>query len=311
MNTFKQEERPFLFVIDYSKTYGICEPLDLLDTDFIQYTILEENKTPHIKQAFTFNSIPIDYNSYKSKFDLVYHAIENGDSYLCNLTQASKIETDLSLESIFQHTKAAYKLFIKDLLVVFSPESFVTIKGSEIHTFPMKGTKRLADDPDGTILMNDTKEAAEHNTIIDLLRNDLSMVADDVQIRRYKFLQKIKTHNDELWQMSSEIQGTLQKYYLEHPGFLFDKICPAGSICGAPKEKTLELISNTENYDRGFYTGVFGVYNNQEVQSAVMIRYIEKTSEGFVFKSGGGITFHSNAEQEYQELIHKVYVPIF
>lgn len=311
MNSFKQDERPFLFVIDYLKTCGICEPLDELNDELIKYSICNQKPVEQLNRPFRFKPVPVSFDSYKTKFDMVYQAIQNGDSYLCNLTQATKLETNLSLNDIFQFTNAPYKLYIKDTFVVFSPESFVTINGSQINTFPMKGTKRVADDPEGFHLLNDLKETAEHNTIVDLLRNDLSMVSDQVAIKRYKFLLKVKTHNDELWQMSSEISGTLQNYYLDHPGFLFDKICPAGSICGAPKEKTLELISKTENYNRGFYTGVFGVYDGTSLQSAVMIRYIEKTKDGLEFKSGGGITFHSDAFQEYQELIHKVYVPIF
>lgn len=311
MNSFKQDERPFLFVIDYLKTKGVCEPLDELNGELIKYSIHDELHVEKFKHPFRFIPDPVSYESYKIKFDQVYQAIQNGETYLCNLTQATKLNTDLSLKDIFQFTHAPYKLFVKDSFVVFSPEPFVIINGTTINTFPMKGTKRVAEDPDGFHLLNDLKETAEHNTIVDLLRNDLSMVSDQVSIKRYKFIHKIKTHNDELWQMSSEISGTLQNYYLEHPGFLFDRICPAGSICGAPKDKTLELISHVENYKRGFYTGVFGVYDGIKLESAVMIRYIEKTIDGLVFKSGGGITFHSNTMQEYQELIHKVYVPIF
>ena len=85
---------------------------------------------------------------------------------------------------------------------------------------------------------------------------------------------------------------------------------PAGSICGAPKKKTLEIISKSETYKRGYYTGVFGIFDGSELQSAVMIRFIEKNGTEFLFKSGGGITFYSDPVKEYQELIDKVYVPI-
>ena len=82
------------------------------------------------------------------------------------------------------------------------------------------------------------------------------------------------------------------------------------SICGAPKRKTLEIIRKSEIYKRGFYTGIFGIFDGTDLQSAVMIRYIEKNSKNYLFKSGGGITFFSDPEKEYQELIDKVYVPI-
>jgi para-aminobenzoate synthetase component 1 len=87
-------------------------------------------------------------------------------------------------------------------------------------------------------------------------------------------------------------------------------LLPAGSVTGAPKEKTVEIIRAVESYDRGFYTGIFGFFDGQSLTSAVSIRYIEQTTDGLVFKSGGGITALSDAESEYQEMIKKIYVPV-
>ena len=89
------------------------------------------------------------------------------------------------------------------------------------------------------------------------------------------------------------------------------KLLPAGSISGTPKRKSVEIIEAIEGYERGFFTGVFGVYDGKSLDSAVMIRFLEKTDEGYVFKSGGGITLLSDAFQEYDELCDKVYVPVF
>ena len=85
---------------------------------------------------------------------------------------------------------------------------------------------------------------------------------------------------------------------------------PAGSISGAPKKKTLEIIEEAEGYDRGFFTGVFGYFDGRNLDSAVMIRFIERQGDQLVFKSGGGVTSFSECKQEYVELIDKVYVPI-
>ena len=72
----------------------------------------------------------------------------------------------------------------------------------------------------------------------------------------------------------------------------------------------MEIITEAEGYDRGFYTGVFGYYDGKNLESAVMIRFIEKSPSGeFYFKSGGGLTVYSDPQMEYQELIDKVYVP--
>jgi len=87
-------------------------------------------------------------------------------------------------------------------------------------------------------------------------------------------------------------------------------LLPAGSITGAPKNKTVEIIRSTETYERGFYTGVFGVFDGCNMDSAVMIRFIERTPEGYVYKSGGGITAFSKVEDEYNEILEKIYVPI-
>jgi para-aminobenzoate synthetase component 1 len=86
-------------------------------------------------------------------------------------------------------------------------------------------------------------------------------------------------------------------------------LLPAGSVTGAPKEKTVQIIREAENDDRGFYTGIFGYFNGEILRTAVTIRYIEQTGNRMVFKSGGGITALSDPEQEYREMISKVYLP--
>jgi len=89
------------------------------------------------------------------------------------------------------------------------------------------------------------------------------------------------------------------------------RLLPAGSVSGAPKKKTVEIIRNAEGQDRGYYTGIFGFFDGNNLDSGVMIRYIEKIGDQLVYRSGGGITTHSNWKSEYQELIDKVYVPIY
>ncbi|MFZ4582019.1 MAG: chorismate-binding protein, partial [Paludibacter sp.] len=124
------------------------------------------------------------------------------------------------------------------------------------------------------------------------------------------YIEKLQTNKADLLQVSSEIVGTLPTDYNDRLGDLIMSLLPAGSICGAPKPKTLEIIEKTENYNRGFYTGIFGFFDGKSVDSAVMIRFIEQQDNAFVFKSGGGITSQSNVQKEYDELIQKVYVPI-
>ena len=87
---------------------------------------------------------------------------------------------------------------------------------------------------------------------------------------------------------------------------------PAGSITGAPKKKTVEIIREAETYRRGFYTGVMGYFDGNNLDSGVLIRFLEQGEDNrMIFKSGGGITFQSDVNDEYDEMKKKVYVPIY
>mgnify|MGYP000058255639 CR=1 FL=1 len=232
-------------------------------------------------------------------------------SFLTNLTCRTPIETNLSLKDIFFRSKAMYKLWVRDQFTVFSPEIFVRIQQGKISSYPMKGTLDASLPSAVRQLMDDPKEAAEHATIVDLIRNDLSIVADRVSVSRYRYIDKLQTNRGTILQTSSEIQGTLPDNYRENLGHILFKLLPAGSITGAPKKKTMQIISEAETYERGFYTGVMGYFDGSSLDSAVMIRFVEQEGDRMYFKSGGGITCRSEVESEYHEMKQKVYVPIY
>ena len=94
-------------------------------------------------------------------------------------------------------------------------------------------------------------------------------------------------------------------------GDILFSMLPAGSITGAPKKKTMQIIREAEGYERGFYTGITGYFDGDSLDSAVMIRFVEQEADGMYFKSGGGITFKSDARSEYEEMKQKIYVPIY
>jgi para-aminobenzoate synthetase component 1 len=142
------------------------------------------------------------------------------------------------------------------------------------------------------------------------LRNDMSRVASGVKVERYRYIDRIRTHRGELLQVSSEISGQLPQGYAAKLGDILFSMLPAGSVTGAPKVRTLEILQEVEGYERGFYTGICGFFDGSVLDTAVMIRFIEETPDGLVFKSGGGITYRSDPEKEYNELIQKVYVPL-
>ena len=309
MNELGAAKVPFFFMIDFSKENGEVIPLKDLSDD-ITFEI-DSSKKSSINRTFKFEKFPISFQDYVQKFNFVHDHLLFGNSYLTNLTLPTKIETDLSLDEIYHYSEAKYKLKYKNNFVCFSPERFVKIEDGIIFSNPMKGTIDASIANAKQLVLNDEKEEAEHATIVDLIRNDLSYVAKNVEVTNYRYLDEVKTNDKTLLQVSSEIKGELNADYAENLGTIFDQLLPAGSICGAPKKKTIEIILQVEKYDRQFYSGVFGVFDGKDLDSAVMIRFIEKNGNDLFFKSGGGITAKSEAKAEYEELIQKIYVPIY
>lgn len=317
MNAWGQEQRPFFFCIDFAAEQCLVEqtenlPLQEIQFEFPDISHTDKQKLTARPEHIEWETFPEPFETYRKAFELVQSNIADGNSYLTNLTCATPVRTNLSLRQIFEHARASYKLWLKDSFVVFSPETFVRICDGHIYTYPMKGTIDASLPDADKRLLNDQKEKAEHATITDLMRNDISQFSTEVQVKRFMYLDKLTTNTGSLWQMSSEICGRLPADYRQRLGELLFRMLPAGSISGAPKKKTVEIIRQAENYSRGFYTGVMGYFDGQDLDSAVMIRFIEQSADGrLIFKSGGGITFLSNARSEYEEVKQKIYVPIY
>lgn len=311
MNELGALGQPFVFVIDFDfQKPLILEPDDT--TRLLWKTPESCNYTPENlnKKQVQWAVHPLEYEKYCEAFELVQQHIHGGDTYLLNLTMPTKVKTNLCLEEIFHFSDAPYKIWLKNQFVCFSPEIFVRINDGVISSFPMKGTIDANFEQAEQLLLNDEKEVAEHHTIVDLIRNDLSMVASDVEVDRFMYIDRLRTNRGDLLQMSSQVSGKLPANYQQSIGTILAKMLPAGSICGAPKAKTLEIISRAENYERGYYTGIFGIFDGKNLDSCVLIRYLEQDGDQLIFKSGGGITFLSDCQTEYNELIRKVYVPI-
>lgn len=321
MNEWAREREPFVFIINYAQDCSFVERVSSINTEELLYDLNGYSNVGDLsKKTFAdggltrsilWEASPISYVHYKQEFDCVRAHILEGNSYLTNLTAATPVATNVGLKEIFYRSKALYRLYLKDCFVVFSPEIFVQIQEGKISSFPMKGTIDAALPNAQQLLLNDGKEAAEHATITDLIRNDLSGVSTHVSVERYRYVDRLQTNRGPILQTSTEICGDLPNDYLEYLGDIVFKLLPAGSITGAPKKKTMEIIAEAEDYDRGFYTGVMGFFDGKRLDSAVMIRFLEQTEEGLLFKSGGGITSQSVAENEYEELKQKVYVPIY
>lgn len=366
INRLASQDEPFLFVINYQGDKAFIRLLSDINPEECLFDFEGRGNLSHAwKETWkegtwkeetwkkkiseeeisetTWQIEPPLYEDYERNFNIVKSNIMAGNSYLTNLTCRVPVSCNLSLEDIFHRAKGKYKLLLRRKrnltpFVCFSPETFVRIKGGRIYSYPMKGTLDASLPNAEKQLMEDRKEAAEHATIVDLIRNDLSRVAENVRVDKYRYIDVLHTNKGDILQTSSEISGRLPEDYPHHLGEILDAQLPAGSITGAPKDKTMQIIQEAEGYDRGFYTGIMGIYDQGELNSAVMIRFIEeetspvdfeadgeknfkakegKASEGkepkasrkLYFKAGGGITSKSDCQREYEEVIQKIYLP--
>ncbi|QNS40744.1 aminodeoxychorismate synthase component I [Chryseobacterium manosquense] len=314
MDELSQKKVPFFFMIDF-----LMENVEIFTENEIEKTGLKIDikgfKTDINEQEFPreiiFESFPPSEDSYKKGFDIVQNHLKKGNSYLVNYTCKTEIKTNLSLENLYQISQAKYKVLYPENWMFFSPETFIEIIDNEVFTYPMKGTIDAEIENAADILKNNEKEKAEHYTVVDLLRNDLSMIADDVKLDEFQKIDFLKTRQKNLLAMSSKISGKLKPEFKGKIGSIMKTVLPAGSVLGSPKPKTLEIILEAENYSRGFYTGVCGWFDGENLDSCVIIRFIEKENDKLYFKSGGGITHLSNFADEYQEMKNKIYVPIY
>ena len=313
LNKFGSKKEPFLFVLSYNLEEFYIEKLSELPNNIRFELNSKANHKFKTNKKYKLEKFPISFDEYKKKFDYLQEQIKSGNSYLLNLTAKTKVKSSLSLDEIYEKVDAKFKLRFqneKDDFVCFSPERFIEIKKNKIFTYPMKGTIDASVINAEARIQGDFKEMAEHTMVVDLLRNDLGIVSSRVRVDKFRYIDTINAGDKKLLQVSSKISGHLEDNWNDKIGDILTSILPAGSITGTPKKKTVEILNGIEEYERGFYTGVFGVFDGENLDSSVMIRFIQKdqNSETY-YKSGGGITCDSNASLEYQELIDKIYLP--
>lgn len=313
-NRWVLQQKKFVFFIDFEKQKPLIFSPEEAFAKGIWFQIDKVKNYAYpakYPQSITLQTFPVSKIRYRKAFDEVQKHLHAGNTYLLNLTFATPVQVSNGLAEIFYLAQAPYKVFFKDQFVFFSPETFVKIIGNEITTYPMKGTIDAGIANAHEKLLQNKKELYEHNTIVDLLRNDLASVARKVRVNRFRYIDKITTSQGALLQVSSEISGSLPDDWKQNnPVEIFEKLLPAGSVSGAPKPKTLEIIRSVEKAERGYYTGIFGYFDGQNFDTAVMIRYIEKRNEKFYYRSGGGVTALSSCQDEYYELKQKIYVPV-
>lgn len=313
INEYSFCKRPFFLLVDFEMEKPELFSLSELEEKKITVSFPTFTNTNNESKntAIDLSKSKTDSHSYQDGFNFVMKELKYGNSYLTNLTSRTKLKTTNSLSEIFEVAQSIYKIKFKEDWICFSPECFIKIEKGEILSFPMKGTIDASLPNADHILLEDKKEIAEHFTIVDLIRNDLSMVATEVQVENFRYLEKINSNEKSLLQASSKIKGKLEKGYQGRLGEILFSLLPAGSISGAPKAKTIEIIQKAEHIKRGYYTGVAYYFDGENVDSCVLIRFIEQVDGDFFYRSGGGITINSEMEKEYQELLDKIYVPIY
>ncbi|HEX6890951.1 MAG TPA: chorismate-binding protein, partial [Chryseolinea sp.] len=213
MNRLGREKVPFLFLVDFEMEKPLLVRLAEVPAEKIMFDV---NGIRNFDGAFgaagsaIIEKKPEPWTSYKKKFDHVFRRLEYGDSFLTNLTISTEITINRTLRDIFFQSRAKYKLLFDDEFLVFSPETFIQIKDGRIFSFPMKGTIDAAIQGAEERILSDKKETSEHVTIVDLIRNDISQIATDVRVTRFRYIDKIRTSSKTLLQVSSEIVGQLE-----------------------------------------------------------------------------------------------------
>jgi para-aminobenzoate synthetase component 1 len=322
------ERRPFLFAVDFEKTEAMLVP-DPFGSRELFFSVRGrgnglppeppaaraagapgEGGAPPAPGAERLAASPMSYERYSRGFGVVRRGLLRGDSYLVNLTARTPVACGLDLAGIFRRAGAPYRLHAPGRFTCFSPEIFVRIEDGEISTYPMKGTIDASVPGAEARILADPKETAEHATVVDLLRNDLSLFARSVKVRRWRYIDRIRAREREILQVSSEIRGSLPAGWEGRIGEIMLGLTPAGSCSGAPKESTLRIIREAEEGPRGYYTGVFGLFDGRSFDSGVLIRFVEEEDGRLYFRSGGGVTAMSRPEDEYREMLEKICLPL-
>lgn len=278
-------------------------------TDF-QQEWFADSATYQASHSISNLQLTISPDEYQSRIRQIKKYIEAGDTYQVNFTTRYKFDFVGHPYSLYQELKkkqeVAYNGFIKirDRYVLsISPELFFRREGNRIVVRPMKGTmprgRTLAeDDLQAQRLANDEKNRSENVMIVDLLRNDLGRVSKTGSVR-VSNLYTVEKYNT-LFQMTSTIESELKERLTYFD--LFKSIFPCGSVTGAPKIRTMQIIRELESGPRGVYTGAIGMISpGVDAAFNVPIRTVLIENGRGEMGVGSGIVYDSDARAEFDE----------
>ena len=249
-------------------------------------------------------------NDYVRNIKRIKDFIASGLTYQVNYTIKCGFRFQGSIFSLYNNLRnkqaVSYGALINDpgfSLLSFSPELFFRKQGDSITVRPMKGTiargrNKQGDRKQANKLRTSLKDKAENLMIVDLLRNDLGRISEtgSVRVRQLYTVEDYRT----LFQMTSTIQAKLKQGISMYK--LFESIFPSGSVTGAPKIKTMELIRQLENQERKVYTGALGYFSpNKDAVFNVAIRTLLLEGKYGEMGIGSGIVYDSDPVKEYKE----------
>ena len=295
-------------------------PAPLMGEYLLYFTIHQEVETLPFPEDYEAVDLPANWKeeveapAYQEAIKTIHHHIRQGDTYQVNYTVQLSQELEADPLAIYNRLvveqKAHYNAFIQhdDVAILsISPELFFEQEDRLLTTRPMKGTTRRGltnqtDLQEAAWLEADPKNRAENMMIVDLLRNDMNRISEigSEQVTRLCQVEQYST----VWQMTSTIESRLRpEVDLVQT---FQALFPCGSITGAPKISTMEIIQQTEIAPRGVYCGTIGILlpRGKRIFN-VAIRTLQMQGTKAIYGVGGGITWDSKWEGEYQETKQK------
>ena len=303
----------------FEKKFAV-HPAPLMGEYLLYFTIHQEVETLPFPEDYEAVDLPANWKeeveapAYQEAIKTIHHHIRQGDTYQVNytvqLSQELKEDPLAIYNRLVVEQKAHYNAFIQhdDVSIIsISPELFFEQEDRLLTTRPMKGTTRRGltnqtDLQEAAWLEADPKNRAENMMIVDLLRNDMNRISEigSEQVTRLCQVEQYST----VWQMTSTIESRLRaEVDLVQT---FQALFPCGSITGAPKISTMEIIQKTEKGPRGVYCGTIGILlpKGKRIFN-VAIRTLQMQGTKAIYGVGGGITWDSKWEGEYQETKQK------
>ena len=295
----------------------------LLDEYLLYFTVHDRVETSPIPLTYDEVDLPSNWQEVTSAEDYekaiaqIHHHLRQGDTYQVNYTVQLKQDLSANPFAIYNRMvveqEAGYNAYVEHdemAVISMSPELFFEQNDRELTTRPMKGTTQRGmtaqeDLEQASWLEQDPKNRSENMMIVDLLRNDMNRISEvgSEHVERLCQAEQYST----VWQMTSTIKSQLREDVdlVE----IFRSLFPCGSITGAPKIATMDIIKNLEPQPRGVYCGTIGLLlpNGRRIFN-VAIRTIQLYQGKAIYGVGGGITWDSTWESEYRELHQKAAV---